>query len=250
MYGVTGSNRMRREKVIVTEGDSPVISRAGHIEMNVFQQNVTEYHIWRNSFQDESSVNYSLVTYVVVVVAGIGLSVISSVKAAPAPTVFVKFHKSWGIDSGTPNAPTEVKKELLQLITTYTTSLGLGQQEHPILELQNTFSSQRAEGHKHSYEVDFCGMGECQEDGDCVASFVNGLPAIIKPQEGHRVIDIYSKNFRPSSKTYVVEVKTEKFPLGYFFIVTEFERVDLEYNPVRACSGLRQEELTKISDCL
>lgn len=116
------------------------------------------------------------------------------------PTVFVKFRGPWGIDSGTPNAPTEVKQELRQLVKTYATSLGLEQQEYPLLKLKNTFKSQRAEGHEHgdSYEVDFRGMGECQKDGDCVASFVKGYPAIIKPQEGSRVIDIYPKEFRPS----------------------------------------------------
>ncbi|KAJ3862288.1 hypothetical protein EV359DRAFT_65744 [Lentinula novae-zelandiae] len=39
-------------------------SAGGNITVNTStaQVNVTDYHIWRNSFQDESSVNYSLVT--------------------------------------------------------------------------------------------------------------------------------------------------------------------------------------------
>ncbi|KAJ3879138.1 hypothetical protein F5051DRAFT_439063 [Lentinula edodes] len=117
-------------------------------------------------------------TYVVV----IGLSVISSVKAAPVPTVFVKFRQPWGINSGTPNAPTEVKQELLKLVTTYATFLGIEEQQHPIIKLENTFRSQQADGHKRreSYQADFNGMGECQQYGDCVVAFVEGFPTVIK----------------------------------------------------------------------
>ncbi|KAJ4484296.1 hypothetical protein C8J55DRAFT_39622 [Lentinula edodes] len=115
-------------------------------------------------------------TYVVVIVAGIGLSVLSSVKAAPVsnssdagddcPTVIVKFHEHWGIDSSTPNAPREVKDELQELVTTYATFLGLEKEQHPIIQLKNTFKVRPEVGYKRGdpYQADFRGMGECQQD--------------------------------------------------------------------------------------
>ncbi|GAW01598.1 hypothetical protein LENED_003201 [Lentinula edodes] len=123
-------------------------------------------------------------TYVVVVVAGIGLSVISSVKAAPVPTVFVKFREPCGIDSGTPSAPKEVKAELQKLVESYAEFLTIKPRDCPVVQLENTFISQRANG-PHNYEVDFHGMGECKEKGDCTVGFVGGLPSINK---GYHVI--------------------------------------------------------------
>ncbi|KAJ3921016.1 hypothetical protein F5877DRAFT_65283 [Lentinula edodes] len=110
-------------------------------------------------------------TYVVVVVAGIGLSVISSVKAAPVPTVFVKFREPWGINFGTPSAPKEVKAELQKLVESYAEFLTIKPRDCPVVQLENTFISQRANG-PHNYEVDFHGMGECKEKGDCTGYHV------------------------------------------------------------------------------